>query len=418
MRPWKAATLTSGTKAYWIAGATIATVITARYLGPEGRGVIAAATSWVAMFVTFGHLSLANVTMYLAGRDGRSRLPVLAGSLAATAAAITLLAWTIGATLYVATNGRVFAHIPVPALLVAFAALPLLLWMEYGNALLMVIGDLRRLNLAQAAGTTAGIVLVALAVAVLGRGAAAALAATLVSYAIVAGIGLARVRRETGPFAVSRATVRDLLQGGVRLHLSAIGTFFFTHAAVILLNAYRPLVEVGFFQLAMQLTAALQVVPMSVAVVAYSLVARDGADGAWAEHRRLIQQTMLYAAAAAGAMCLTAPFLVVLLAGPGFAPAVPIVRVLSLSVFGMSLATVMAPQWVARGYFLQPSMLSLAGMTVGLAGNGFFIPRYGMLAAAWVMVASYGVHFAGNAAFAWWIERRRRPAAALHPLGV
>ena len=52
MRSWKAVTLTSGTKAYWIIGAMISTVITARYLGPQGRGVIAAATSSVAVFVT------------------------------------------------------------------------------------------------------------------------------------------------------------------------------------------------------------------------------------------------------------------------------------------------------------------------------------------------------------------------------
>ena len=57
MRLWKAVTLTSGTKAYWMIGAMIGTVITARFLGPQGRGVIAAATSWVALFVTFGHFS-------------------------------------------------------------------------------------------------------------------------------------------------------------------------------------------------------------------------------------------------------------------------------------------------------------------------------------------------------------------------
>src|SRR5688572_4843873 len=104
MRSLTAATLTSGTKAYWIAGAMVATLVTARVLGPEGRGVIAAATSWVTMFVTFGHFSLANVAVYLLGRDGRSRLPAVAGSLMAIAAVVTALAWTIALTLYVATG--------------------------------------------------------------------------------------------------------------------------------------------------------------------------------------------------------------------------------------------------------------------------------------------------------------------------
>jgi hypothetical protein len=51
-------------------------------------------------------------------------------------------------------------------------------------------------------------------------------------------------------------------------------------------------------------------------------------------------------------------------------------------------------------------MMSLAAAAVGATGNWIFIPRYGMYACAWAMVASYGVHLAGNAALASWIERR------------
>src|SRR5215218_4129323 len=177
MRSWKAVTLTSAAKAYWIFGAMIATIITARVLGPQGRGVIAAATSWVALFVTFGHLSLAHVIVYVLGpRDRAEALPAVAGSLLAIIAATTLAGWTIAAVMYAATGGGAFEHIPLAALLVAFAGFPLLLWIENGSSLLVVMGDLRGLNAAQIAGTTVGIVLVALVVLVARRGVTAALA--------------------------------------------------------------------------------------------------------------------------------------------------------------------------------------------------------------------------------------------------
>ncbi len=401
MRSWKAVTLTSATKAYWIIGAMIGTVITARFLGPQGRGVIAAATSWVALFVTFGHLSLSHVMVYLLGPSERQRaLPVVAGSVLAITAATTLIGWAIASLMP-------FAHIPARALIVAFAGLPLLLWMENGNSLLIVMGDLKRLNVAQIAGTTIGILLVAFVVGVMKRGAAAALAAMLVSYVVVDGLGLARVVRESWPLAVSRRMVGELLSGGARLHLSSIATVLYTHAGVILLNQFRTPAETGFFQLAMQLTTAMQVVPMAVAVVAYSLVARDGADAAWPEHRRLVLQTLAYAAIAAAGSYVLAPLVVPLLAGRGFVPAVPLVRIVALSVFGSSLGTVMAPQWVARGYFVPVAALSLGAGAAGVAGNFLFIPKYGMVACAWMMVASYSLHMLGNLAFAWWIETRR-----------
>jgi O-antigen/teichoic acid export membrane protein len=409
MRSWKAITLTSITKAYWIIGAMIATVITARFLGPQGRGVIAAATSWVALFVTFGHLSLQHVIVYLLGpRDRERNLPVVAGSVLVVTAATALLGWAVAATMGLVTHGAVFQHIPMRALLVGFAGLPLLLWMENGNSLLIVLGDLRRLNVAQIAGTTTGILLVALAVGVARRGVTAALAAALVSYVVVDGLGLARVVREARPLSVSKTIVRQLLGGGARLHLAAVGTVLFTHVGVVLLNQFRPVAEAGYFQLALQLTTAMQVVPMAVAIVAYSHVARDGADGAWPEHRRLIAQTMIYSAVAAVAAYLLAPLIVPLLAGRGFAPSVPLFRILVLSVFGMSLGTVIAPQWVARGYFLRVAALSLGAGAVSVAGNLLLIPRYGMYACAWLTVISYSLHMLGNIAFVWWIETRTR----------
>ena len=414
MRSWRAATLTSAAKAYWVVGAMITTLVTARFLGPDGRGVIAAATSWVAMFFTFGHLSLAHVLMYVLGSEGRARFPAVAGSVMAITVAVTLVAWAIAGGLQAAAGGALFAHIPPAVLLVAFAGLPCLLWMEYANSLLTAAGDLDRLNLAQIAGTTTGIVLVLAAVTVLKGGPAEALAAILASYLVSVAVGLPRILAAGRP-VVSGPIVRRLLDGGARLHVSAVGTFFFTHAGVILLNHFRPVREVGYFQFAMQLTIAFQVVPMAVSIVSYSVIAREGPDAAWPEHRRLIGHTMIFATAAAAGSALAAPWIVGLLAGPGFAPAVPIFRILSLSMFGAALATVMAPQWVTRGFFLRASMLSLAAAAIGAAGNWIFIPRYGMYACAWTMVASYSVHLAGNAALAWWIERRvaRSPSLSL-----
>ena len=155
---------------------------------------------------------------------------------------------------------------------------------------------------------------------------------------------------------------------------------------------------------------------MSIAVVAYSIVTRDGADGAWREHRTLVLQTMLYAAVAAVVAYVAAPIVVPLLAGRAFEPAVPIFRIMALSIFGMALAAVMAPQWVARGYFLRVAALALVAAAVGIVGNYLLIPRYGMAAGAWVMVTSYTIHFAGHAAFAVWIDRRKRLEPTLEPL--
>jgi len=385
----------------------VATIITARFLGPQGRGVIAAATSWVALFVTFGHLSLSYVIVYVLGdRDHAEALPAVAGSVLAITAATALLGWTIAAAMYAATGGGAFEHIPVAALLVAFAGFPLLLWIENGNSLLVVMGDLKRLSLAQFAGTTAGILLVTLAVGVLRGGVTAALVATFASYVIVAAIGFARVLREARPLRFSREIAGALLHGSARMHLGPISNVLCTHAAVVLLTQFRPVAEAGYYQLALQLATAMLVVPMGVGVVAYSIVARDGPDAAWREHRRLFVQMLAYAAVVVVAAYALAPWIVTLLAGRKFAPAVPVFRILALSTFGGAVSLVMSPQWVARGYLLRVSALTLTPAVLSLIGNVLLIPRFGMYAAAWMMTATYAVNLIVSLSFAWWIERR------------
>jgi len=109
------------------------------------------------------------------------------------------------------------------------------------------------------------------------------------------------------------------------------------------------------------------VVPMAIAVVAYSIVARDGADCAWPEHRTLVFQTMLYALVAAVIAYTAAPLVVPLIAGRAFAPAVPVFRIMTLSTFGMALTTVMTPQWIARGFFLRATALALTAAAVCVA---------------------------------------------------
>ena len=405
MRLRHATTITSVTRAYWIAGAAFATVVTARWLGPEGRGVIAAATSWLFLFSTFAHLSLGHVVMYMLSGAGRARLPVVAGSVIAIMAAATFLCWAIVAGVYLTAGSTVFQHIPLPALAVACASLPLLLWIEYSSALLTAIGDLKRLNLAQIAGTTTGIVVVVVAVAVLKGGVVAALGASFAGYVVCTAVGLRPLIAAIGRPLVSGVVVRELLRGGVRLHIGAMGTFFLVHASILLLNHFRPVEEVGYTQLAMQVMLALQIVPMAVLTVAYSLVAREGPDAAWPAHRRLVAYTMTFQAVAAAGLWIAAPLTVRLLAGRGFEPAVPLVRILMLAVLGAGLAAVMTPQWVTRGYFLRASMLSVTAMAVAIGGNWIFVPRYGMYGAAWVIVASYNVHLIGNGVFVWWLNR-------------
>src|SRR5207302_2264102 len=138
------------------------------------------------------------------------------------------------------------------------------------------------------------------------------------------------------------------------------------------------------FQLAVQILLGIQIIPMAVSTVAYSLVSKHGPDGAWPQQRKLLMEVLVLTIAAGAVTYLIAPWVVPFVFGAPFTPAVPIVRIVVLSVAGSTMSMVMSSQWIARGLFLQAALLTLSVGALAVLGNYLFVPRFGMYGAAWV----------------------------------
>lgn len=393
---------------YGLLAGMLTLVVTARALGPSGRGEVAAALTWAGLVSTIGYLSLGQIALHSAGRGrDESWLAKHLGSLAAVTGAVTLLGWVTVAALYAATDGRLFGGLSPAVLAVGLLALPFLVWEHYGSALLMAVDRLSVYNRAQILGRSAAVVAALLLVLVLDLGVTGALVAVLLGQAIVSlggvrlllGLAGGRVRAE-------RETTRSLLLGGAKLHLNAVGTFLFTSASILVVQYYRGAEETGHLQLATQLVGVLLVLPQAAAMVLYSAVAREGVDRAWRANLTVLGGMTTAMAGLAGVGALLAPWIVPLAVGDDFRPAVPVFQVLLLALVGQTVSIVMAPQWIGRGLFWQASAASLATGVVTLTACVLFVPRYGMLGAAWVTVGVYAVSVAGNGAFAVWVHMR------------
>lgn len=408
---WWLVLQTSGAKIYWVVAILLTSVVTARYLGPSGRGVFVAAVGWVTLFSTLAHLSLGQVIIHIATRAGGDAwLPRVLGSALAIMGVVTLAGWTIAAGMYFASGGELFQHIPPGVLAVAMASLPLMVWIENGNGILLSLDRLSTMNRAQVIGATAMLLLTFAALGVLHLDVKGALAATLLAQGIAAAISFGHVFRRVPALAAPKETVRELLGGSMKLHLNAVGTYLFTQANVLILNHYRSPRETAYYQLAVQLVTGLQIIPLAASAVAYSFVTKLGPDDAWPRHRRLLLQILLLVAAIGIVAWVVAPFVIRIAYGREFLATVPLFRILLLGMLGMTLSIVMASQWIARGLFLQAAGITVAIGVLSVLANLLVVPRHGSFGAAYVTVGTYAATMLANVMMALWIERvsRRR----------
>jgi len=406
---WLQITHTSGAKVYSLVSGIVVLFLTARWLGPEGRGDVAAITTWVSLFFTFSFLSLGQVALHLATqRRDKNWLPPVFGSLIFMTGVLTLLGWAIAGILHWSSNGDVFHNIKGTLVTLGFLSLPFLIWEQYGSSLLTATNCLDVYNRAQIIGRTVGIAAVILLLSI-GLGVAGVLLATLAAQATVAAAGIRQLwAAADGRFQPDWPTLKELLSGGLKLHLNAIGTFLFSSASILIVDHYRSKTETGQFQLAVQLLGALMIIPQSASLVLYSKMSRMGVDDVWPIQRRVLMGMSVLMILGGLLAALAAPFVIDLLAGRAFAPSAHVFQVLLLAVIGIVFSAVMAPQWIGRGLFWQAAAITLACgfLSIGLAF--WLVPSHGMLGAAWAFVATYALALFSNGLMALWVERRTR----------
>lgn len=398
---WANVVHTSGAKIYSMIMGLLILALTSRLLGPEGRGHVAVITTWVNLFSTFAYLSLGQVALHRMARDPEYKfIGNLLGSLLMMAGILSLLGWLVAWSIYSNDTHAIFRNLPVSALLIGFAALPFLIWEQYGSSLLMGLERIKIYNHYQIIGRTLSLVIMLMLVGWLGQGVDGVLQAALLGQIIIALGGLGFLfkfaQSKNSPCWPNKIETIELLKGGIKLHLNAVGGFLFTSSSILILNHHNGAEETAYYQLATQLIGVLMIIPTAAGMVIYGKVTRLGPNGAWPENKLLLFQLTLGMICVCAIASVLAPWAIKLVAGEKFLPAVAPFKWMLLGLIGMTFSTVMAPQWIGRGYFWQAAALTLFVGLINLLMNFLLIPSHGIDGAIAAFLLTYIISIIGN----------------------
>ncbi len=408
---------TGGVQLFQLGSGLLALVLTARLLGPEGRGSLGAVLAWAGLFAAGGSLSLESVLLHRAARVHQPGwfAPLLAAvaRLWCLLALVTLLAalacwWLAGDAL--------FGGLPPALLLGGWLLLPLLIWSRYQGALLLAFG---RLDLRNQGLVASGVVLLAgLALAVwwLDLGILGALTAQALATLVLAAWGLPallRAARASAAAANPWGDARALALDGAKVHTTQVGHYLYGSVDVVTLNAVAGPAAVGWYQLALRLVEVGTALPQAVATVFRAGMTGRPPREAWRRQRRPILLTLLLTLLAAACGWLLAPWLIPLLAGDAFQPTVELFRLLLPVLLARALETLLVPQVFARGYFLAGSLIALLMAGTSAALFLWLIPAEGLEGAVTAALLTFALLptlvYLG---WAWWFERDLRRSAA------
>jgi O-antigen/teichoic acid export membrane protein len=370
-------------------------IVVARALGPQGRGVLALIGVLSDIVIWFATLGLGSAYAYLAGKGSVPRAALLGNclllalALGAVAAAGVLAGagWLLAAPF----RGVTAWQLVLAAAALPFAAVTFLL----GN--ILIGAGLVRAQAALQVGSAA-FMAAASAVALLGLGLGVdGMVVVLVASAVlVAAAHLGILWRAWGlSFRGALPIGRQAIAYGLKAYVGTITSYVWLRADVVLLNLFAGPAAVGHYSLAGNLAEKLWLLDASVGRAVLPRVIAAGRREAAVLAARASRNLLFVTGVAAAVLAAASPWLVPFLYGEAFRPAVAPLVLLLPGIVVQSAARCVAGYY--SGQLGRPqvySTISAVTMVAALLAYAALIPGLGAVGAAIGSTLAYALPMA------------------------
>ena len=393
---------------------TTAAVI-ARWLGPEGKGILTMALLVPGMMVIFLNSGIGVANVYFAASN-RMNVPTLTNN----SVIFALLATTLGTGLIVVLVASGWLEVflpgvPVWFILVAIIGLPIGLLSGFFTTILQGLQSIMTINvinLTQGGLTLAltFLLVVSLKIGLLG---------SLIAYlgaSILGLIALTLVLRSAGGVFIPKwnpKIVRSTLSFGLKGHIGNILQFFNYRLDMFIVNYFLGPNDVGIYSISVGLAELLWHFPNAVGFVIFPKAASTKPEVMNIFTPRVFRITLgLTALGAVGLIFLGKPIIAFVYSSPFLPAYVPMLALLP-GVVLLGSAKVLTNEIAGRGYPHYNSINAGLALILTVVLDLILIPRYGVLGAALASSISYAVIFFLAIGFYLAVSRRKEELSKL-----
>lgn len=361
----------------------VSSIVTARLLGPEGKGVIALSASMSQLAVAILALGTGSGLAFLAGKR-RFPVPELLG-----AAAVLGLAFggIVGVSLVLAQGlllSTILRGVTPQELALIALTIPFVFSGSFIGNVLLGEGAVARLAAVQAVAPMSTFVFLTVALVLVGPTASTALAALLIATAANSAFALVLGARKHGLSLRHLSEVtREALSYGVRIVTGSAANTFWLRADVFFLNYLGGPAQVGVYSVSTNLAEKIWLLDESIGAAVFSeVVSRDPEESA-ALALRTARMVGVLALVGSLLLAVVSAVLIPVLYGPRFAGAIGPLMLLLPGVVAVGIGRPLSAYF--SGQLSRPGLTSVAAVLGAIvAAIAYFglIPKYGAMGAA------------------------------------
>jgi len=369
--------------------------VSARVLGPEGRGVYVACISWASILAISFSCSAGRVALKRAS-DDRSETTWLGEALSAGIlfSFFGTIAAVVTAVGFQMAYPQLFGHITGSMFLGLLFLIPFRIWSQFKNVVLLSCNEIKMHSLSQVAGAITNLIFTIFLLLFVSPTPEALILAYASGQLVGSILGSRRIWLLSGGrlWRLKTKGVGYWLFNGLKLHPNAVSNLIRSQTDILMINALLSDAAVGIYQLASRLIEILGILP-TAATGAFMAQVGGGEDmnRLWFRQKKIMLRMLLFLFCLTSIAYLVVPLLIPLVFGESFRNSGGIFQWLLPVLMGKSFGGMMSSQIIGRGYFIQASIIGATVTIANIGLNLLLIPRYGLMGAVYATLVSYAV---------------------------
>lgn len=361
--------------------AVAAAVVTARVLGPAGKGQLAQVLLIPALATTFGRMGIGHAINFYSSKTERGRLILNSAVLGAIIGFLLIVVMTFSVYVF---KGQFFNELNNQLLLIIILCIPVYLFNNITSSLIQGMYQIPLCNRLNALQAIINVVLLIIVIYWLNKGVTGAVLVNIFAMSVVVFISLIillRMVRFSGAF-LDLTLIGNLLKFGTKSHVGNILKDLSYRGDILIVSYFLPSASVGYYVVALTFSEILLKFPDAIGTVLLPKVAAMTPQSARVFTPKACRMVIIPAIIA----CLTIFFLgkpiVIGLFGRVYEPSVDAILFLLPGVLSLSVWKILANDLIGQGYPTLYSISSGVALVTMIVIDIVLIPVFGINGAA------------------------------------
>lgn len=386
----KNATLTVGSQGIIFVIGLTTSVVLARVLGPEGKGVYALITFLPFMLLYFLNFGLGHAAVYLTAKNEYSR-EVIVGNNLILMLLHCLIALIVGIVIVKYFHNGLFPMIGTNYLYLSLVLIPALLIFSLILPIHLGLQEIIRYNIFQITSPVLFLVLIPVLLFYTSNKIIGTLTAYIISVTVVGLIIVLSMVQSCGSpvFKISKDYVARAYKYGIKVNINSILYFLNQRTNTLIINWFMSPTMVGIFTLSTSISERLWLVADGIGTVLFPKLSSLTEETKRNNFTSLVFKTViLVVSILCFILFLLGKLIIVLLFSDSFLGSVEPFRILLFGVIASSGTRIIESDFKGRGRPELVSKVMLINFIIMVAGSIVLIPIFKLQGAAYAMVSA------------------------------